>query len=449
MLANLVVEKIPQEHYNIRSLTDYFSKFGAVTHVAVDNRGDKALVSFSAHAEAQAAYSSQDAVFGNRLVKVNWHRPQPGKGTISEQALKDSAATVQALSTLSPTRLAIYHQKRCDWYLHQSFHRSVAIPAQEKATAAITAANFQRGNEWEVRLFDCLERQGQLLRLPPQTITQEQIRDTIIESVSVKNICYISNLEFQSPSFEEELAEFSSAPFTRRLFGIAKPDLIQVNHLGTGEITWEVIDAKSSTSVKSPHHAQIGFYHLALERLLAPIKSRPGGPTLVPSEFASIWLPSPDGNNPEDSRAPIRTSLSLLLPSLKTFLFKTLPNLLSSPPHRVKWLLNPLCRGCDFEEKCTATTKEEKRLGGIPNLSILEADFIREVMVTYKGQEKKSELEDLEDIIEGPRLNRINESYRKKFRRLLDVRLVNGKPRSSLVEAAISGQPKVSELANQ
>jgi RNA-binding protein 26 len=91
------VEKIPQEHRNIRSLTDYFSKFGTVTHVAVDNRGDKALVSFSAHAEAQAAHSSQDAVFGNRFVKVYWHRPQPGKGTIGEQALKDSAATVQAL----------------------------------------------------------------------------------------------------------------------------------------------------------------------------------------------------------------------------------------------------------------------------------------------------------------------------------------------------------------
>jgi len=366
-------------------------------------------------------------------------------------------------SPLSPTRLAIYHQNHCDWYLHQSFHRLAAIPAHETVTApagnptevtppAITTAHFQRGIEWEARLFDCLERRGQLLRLPPQTITQEQIRDTIIESVSVKNICYISNLIFQSPSFEEELAELHSAPLTRRLFGIAKPDLIQVNRLETGEITWEVIDAKSSTSVKSSHHAQIGFYHLALERLLAPIKSRSGGPTLVPSEFASIWLSPPDGNNPEDSPGPIPTPLSLLLPPLKTFLFKTLPKVLSLPSRRVEWLLNPLCRGCEFEEKCTATTKEEKRLGGIPNLSILEAHFIREVMDIYKGREKKSELEDLEDIIEGPRFKRINESYGntgKKFQRLLDVRLVDGKPRSTLLEAAISGQPKVSELANR
>jgi len=366
-------------------------------------------------------------------------------------------------SPLSPTRLAIYHQNHCDWYLHQSFHGLAAAPVQDAATApsgnpsevatpAITTAHFQRGIEWEARLFDHLERQGQLLRLPPQTITQKQIRDIIIESVTVRNICYISNVVFQSPSFEEELAEFRSAPFPHRLFGIAKPDLIQVNRLETGEITWEVIDAKSSTSIKTSHHAQIGFYHLALEKLLAPVKSRPGGPTLIPSEFASIWLPPPDGNNPEHSPNPVPTPLSLLLGPLKTFLFKTLPTVLSLPPRRVEWLLNPLCRGCEFEETCTATTKAEKRLGSIPNLSISEARMIREVMDISKSQEKKPDLEDLEDIIGGPRLRRINESYEntgKKFQKLFDVRVVGGKPRSTLLEAAISGQPKVSQVANR
>ena len=365
-------------------------------------------------------------------------------------------------SPLSPTRLAIYHQNHCEWYLHQSFHRSPPAPAQGGVTApsgdprgvaapAITTAHFQRGIEWETRLLDHLEQRGQLLRLPPQTITQEQIRDIIIESVSEKNICYISNVIFQSPSFEEELAELRSAPFPHQLFGVAKPDLIQVNRLETGEIRWEVIDAKSSSSVKTSHHAQIGFYHFALEKLLASVKPHTGGPTLVPSEFASIWLSPPGGDDP-DSLGPTPTPLSLLLPPLKTFLFKTLPTILSLPPHRVEWLLNPLCRGCEFEEKCTATTKAEKRLGCIPDLSISEARFIREVMGIFKGQEKKPELEDLEDIIEGPRLTRINESYAntgKKFQRLLDVRVIDGKPRSALLDAAISGRAKVREMANR
>jgi hypothetical protein len=363
-------------------------------------------------------------------------------------------------SPLSPTRLAIYHQNHCDWYLHQLFHRS-SVAAQGAATApsgdasevaapAITAAQLQRGIKWEDRLFGHLERRGQLLRLPQQTITQEQIRGIMIESVSVKNICYISNVIFQSPSFEEELAEVDSTPFPHRLFGVAKPDLIQVNRLETGVITWEVIDAKSSASVKTSHHAQIGFYHLALEKLLASVKSHPGGPTLVPSEFASIWLSPSDGDDP-DSPGLKPTSLSLLLPPLKIFLFKDLPKMLSSPPHRVEWLLNPLCRGCEFEKQCTTITKAEKRLGSFPDLSISEARFIREVMYIHKGQEKISELEDLEDIIGGPRLTRINESYPstgKKLQRLLDVRIVDGKPRSTLLEAAASGRPKVSEVAN-
>ena len=37
---------------------------------------EAALVQFSQHKEAKAAYSCPDAVFGNRFIRVFWHNPE-------------------------------------------------------------------------------------------------------------------------------------------------------------------------------------------------------------------------------------------------------------------------------------------------------------------------------------------------------------------------------------
>ncbi|KAJ2920390.1 hypothetical protein MD484_g46, partial [Candolleomyces efflorescens] len=90
----LVVEKIPEDKLTLDRVNAWFKKFGNVTNVAVDNHGAKALVSFSTHEEAHAAWKSEDAVFGNRFVKVFWHRPMEGHGQIGQRALAASASLV-------------------------------------------------------------------------------------------------------------------------------------------------------------------------------------------------------------------------------------------------------------------------------------------------------------------------------------------------------------------
>ncbi|PVG04759.1 hypothetical protein CPB86DRAFT_868656 [Serendipita vermifera] len=94
----IVVEKLPPEKTNISELTNWFSKFGTVTNVAVDTRGNRALVSFASHDEAHAAWKSEEAVFGNRFVVIFWHRPAPGGGTAGQKALEASATTIQKLN---------------------------------------------------------------------------------------------------------------------------------------------------------------------------------------------------------------------------------------------------------------------------------------------------------------------------------------------------------------
>lgn len=102
----LVVEKIPEEKLNLGAVNDWFKRFGTVTNVAIDAIGGKALVSFSNHEEAHMAWKSEEAVFGNRFVKLFWHRPLEGQGTIGQKALAASANIIKAMSSASPTILA-------------------------------------------------------------------------------------------------------------------------------------------------------------------------------------------------------------------------------------------------------------------------------------------------------------------------------------------------------
>lgn len=90
----LVVEKIPDDKINLPALNEWFKKFGTVTNVAIDSKNKKALVSFSEHSEAHAAWKSEDAVFNNRFVKLFWHRPMEGHGQAGARMLAASAPLV-------------------------------------------------------------------------------------------------------------------------------------------------------------------------------------------------------------------------------------------------------------------------------------------------------------------------------------------------------------------
>jgi RNA-binding protein 26 len=98
----LVVEKIPVEKLSLESINDWFKKFGEVTNVAINTKGSKALISFQNHTEALNAWRSQDAVFGNRFVKVYWHRPMEGRGTAGKRALEASAAKLEGTEQRTP-----------------------------------------------------------------------------------------------------------------------------------------------------------------------------------------------------------------------------------------------------------------------------------------------------------------------------------------------------------
>ena len=95
----LVVEKIPEDKLSLGAVNDWFKQFGAVTNIAVDPPTAKALVTFAEHDQAWKAWKNEEAVFGNRFVKVYWHRPLEGRGGRGVKALEVSATLVGKLQS--------------------------------------------------------------------------------------------------------------------------------------------------------------------------------------------------------------------------------------------------------------------------------------------------------------------------------------------------------------
>lgn len=73
--CSLELKKVPQGMNSITHLNNHFSKFGKIVNIQVQYEGDPeaAIVTFSSHAEANAAYRSTEAVLNNRFIKVFWH----------------------------------------------------------------------------------------------------------------------------------------------------------------------------------------------------------------------------------------------------------------------------------------------------------------------------------------------------------------------------------------
>lgn len=80
--CSLELKKIPQGLNSITHLNNHFSKFGKPINIQVSYEGDPeaALITFSSHAEANAAYRSTEAVLNNRFIKVFWHNGSNNEG---------------------------------------------------------------------------------------------------------------------------------------------------------------------------------------------------------------------------------------------------------------------------------------------------------------------------------------------------------------------------------
>ncbi|KAF1949545.1 hypothetical protein CC80DRAFT_540233, partial [Byssothecium circinans] len=70
---SLVVEQIPQDHFSEEHVRAFFSEFGKIVDVKLQEHKRRAIVEFRHHDSVQRAYDNPKIIFDNRFVKVHWH----------------------------------------------------------------------------------------------------------------------------------------------------------------------------------------------------------------------------------------------------------------------------------------------------------------------------------------------------------------------------------------
>ncbi|KAF6763028.1 hypothetical protein DFP72DRAFT_986801 [Ephemerocybe angulata] len=344
-------------------------------------------------------------------------------------------------SSLSATNLAVYHHLNCDLYLHNVYHKHTqpTTPdnvAQPEAQLLVDS-QYQRGINWEATLYSWLDESNLLLKVPPMPLEAAVLYENIL--ADDRSHFFIAGVTFDPPraSLRDRFEQAGTVPIN---FGVGKPDLIEITRDHQG-ITWKVIDAKASKSIKTSHHAQIYFYTLCLEYLLQY-------PAFKPSGEGGIWLPPDEGFNVvPPSISDIKSiEIPLLSRSLDSFLFERLPRLLSLPRDSVRWHFNPLCQGCKYNPECRSLAIESGRLGSMPNISISDAKTLQELLdLTEQGfpdfTRSSSDIEDLHQVVTNSEaLSLLDQHFpivAKKGKRIIGVRRKTLSDRQSAVTSSV------------
>ena len=73
--STIVVEQIPEDHFEEKAVRDFFSQFGRITEITMKAYKNLAVVRYETHGSARRAWESPKVIFDNRFVKVYWYRP--------------------------------------------------------------------------------------------------------------------------------------------------------------------------------------------------------------------------------------------------------------------------------------------------------------------------------------------------------------------------------------
>lgn len=162
----IVVEKIPEEHLSLEAVNSWFKRFGTVTNVAVDTSGGKALVSFSSHEEAQAAWKAEEAVFNNRFVKIFWHRPMEGQGAVGARILQASAPLVANMAARDTTTTSSNVKDTAKPTLTAA--TTITAPPRAKSSSSEVSALAAKQQLLEKKIAEQKELMGRLAKATPE-----------------------------------------------------------------------------------------------------------------------------------------------------------------------------------------------------------------------------------------------------------------------------------------
>ena len=94
-ITTIVVEQIPEDHFDEQSVKTFFADFGNIVEVTMQAYKRLALVKYDDYVSARKAYESPKVIFDNRFVKVYWYKPQNASNASSTVANGKTVTTSQ------------------------------------------------------------------------------------------------------------------------------------------------------------------------------------------------------------------------------------------------------------------------------------------------------------------------------------------------------------------
>ena len=74
-ITAVVVENIPEDKFNEGDVREFFSEFGSVDEITLQDFKRLAIIKYPDYESAKKAYDSPKVIFDNRFVKVYWYKP--------------------------------------------------------------------------------------------------------------------------------------------------------------------------------------------------------------------------------------------------------------------------------------------------------------------------------------------------------------------------------------
>ncbi|KAJ3356050.1 hypothetical protein HDU83_001964 [Entophlyctis luteolus] len=189
----LVVENIPAEMCTLDSVNEYFKKFGTITDLRVEPEAQRATLRYSTAAEARAAHSSPEVIFGNRFVKVYFATTQPD-GAPSFTSMGAAAAAlpkkkVDGSNSYPVPGSVVASLQDLDGSEGQAQPTAQTQPAFSTATGAKRKQLELLKKQKEQFLAAQLETQKALLqKLENKTLTAKQKAEVMAALKSIQNL---------------------------------------------------------------------------------------------------------------------------------------------------------------------------------------------------------------------------------------------------------------------
>jgi hypothetical protein len=229
---------------------------------------------------------------------------------------------------------------------------------------AVLQALFGRGRDFECRMKAVLVAHPKLNLVDLTKKSTATVNQRLIEYVN------ISTVWFQPEFTMTDTGDVDTVDWLRHMtdancqLAILTPDFVFAHETEAGDyVDLVIVDAKSSSSLKTEHQVQISVYILGLKEYIRVnrineqrqhfnVEFKP----FRVSSTGGVWLPDStitwQTDEWELENAPELTDLSVMIDKMAVFLGTHLPYTLTEPLENAPWILSDRCRTCEYVNNC-------------------------------------------------------------------------------------------------